>query len=359
MAGTLDSNVPWLAHADSGPTLAAIQPYAAGLKHLDLFVDSIEYPPGHWANLAIALGQMVSLKILGLGCRSLCNQVLAAVGQIPGLEVLSLRFRRNAHLNLSNLHVPHGLFACLSRLVVTGAWPNHLLHLINLQPLIANIQSARLDAFEGSRHDHYLDRVLEVLQDGAKHLRDLDIFFPASLDGPYELQSSRFMHIISGITLEHVGLHNLCLPIEQPFGQFIEQCNRWKGSLQQFIMPEQTASLWEVESFAKFLRLEFLALNLQVIDVPHVREAYQKPISSRVLRMESYFLLHHLRPEAVDKLALFFLRCWKDVVLVMAGRTLQEDEQCDLLDNWVYVTLLKELARLKGRQPTTSTVKWG
>ncbi|KAG8736221.1 hypothetical protein FRC10_009558 [Ceratobasidium sp. 414] len=304
VGGTLDSSVPWLGHTDSGLALTAIHPHAAVLKHLDLFVDAAEPPSGHWVRLTTALELMASLKILGLGCHSLCDEVLAVIGRKVGLKVLTLRFRRNQHVDISRLQVPDGSFTELLRLVVLGAWPNHLFHLMKLQPLIANIRSVRLEVFEGPSLDRHLDKVFEMLRDGAKRLKDLDACFPLPVEGPYEIQSGQLMLIISEIPLKRIGLRNVCLPKEQPFHDFLEQCNKWQTTIMHFVMPDQPATPHDIELLAKFSRLQLLALNLQVIGAPAVKQAKSKPISGHVLRMESYFLLHHLQPDEVDKLAL-------------------------------------------------------
>ncbi|KAG8734300.1 hypothetical protein FRC10_011775 [Ceratobasidium sp. 414] len=354
----INYGVPWITDSDSNRILAAILPNSAGLQHLDLFTKADHSSLDHWANLATVLNAMVALRSLGLGSDSLCDSVLAAAGQIPELQVLTLRFYRDSNLDAANLHVPADSFHKLSHLVVRGAWPRDLFHLVQLRPLVAGIQSVVLDVFEGSRDDLSLEKAVVILRENAKYLEDLDLCFPLSMSGPYEIRSGALIPKVSQIPAKRIGLRNVRLRSEHPFDYFLASCATWRATLTHLVMPDQPASPHELQLLAKFSVLEVLSINIQVVDVPQVSEIKLKPISGKILRLESYFLLHHLRPRDVEQLALFLLTCWDDLTLVMARRTLQLDEMCDRLDGWVYDGLLKELSHLKGRDKTTNTAQW-
>ncbi|KAG9098569.1 hypothetical protein FS749_003512 [Ceratobasidium sp. UAMH 11750] len=353
-----ESNTPWISAADSILALSALHPRAASLKHLDFFVKADVPSWSNWANLAAELAAMTSLRCLSLGADTLSNSVLMAAGQIQGLKVLTIQFRLISQKDISSLLIPDGSFTQLSRLVVLGAWPTDLIHLVKLRPLIAGIKSAYLEVSEGSVIGHPLDQVFEVIRDNAKHLRDLDLCFPESPEGPYELRSNRLPSIISRIPLKRVCFRNACLPQGQPLKHFVADCQTWRETLTHFIMPRQPTSLDDLQLFAKFIALDVLAVDIKVDSIPSIQHTFPNPISKRALRLESYFLLHHLLPEMVEGVASFLHSCWGDVSLVMARRSLNQVEPLDRLDYWVYVSLLNELARQKQRKQKAITVHW-
>ncbi|KAG8733219.1 hypothetical protein FRC10_000343 [Ceratobasidium sp. 414] len=301
---SLGPSVPWVNPTDCVRVLATLATRIARMQHLDLFVTGRELPDGNHIELAAALRQMLSLKSLGLGCYSICNTVLAAAGQIQGLQSLTLRFHHDSDVDMANLQIPDGSFTKLSILVIWGAWPSQLFHLFKLQPLISKIQSAVLDVFEGSIIDRYLDKAFEILRDGAECLEELDLFFPSLTQEPYEIWSDRLLLIISDIPLKHIRMRHVCLSWGQgPFDEFLERCNTWQKTLVQFIMPDQPALPNDLVLFARFRALEVLSVNLQVVDVPAVQQLGEMPISAQTLRFESYFRLHELQPETVYNLA--------------------------------------------------------
>ncbi|KAG9101802.1 hypothetical protein FS749_003105, partial [Ceratobasidium sp. UAMH 11750] len=353
-----ESITPWVNTTDSILALAALQPRATGLKHLDLFIKADVPSWDHWVDLATTLAEMTSLRCLGLGADTLSNAVLAAAGQIPELRVLTLRFRPMSQTDISSLLVQGGSFARLSRLVVWGAWPTDLADLVNLSPLITGIRSAFLEVLEGSVVDRPLDQVFGALRGNAKCLEDLDLCFPEPIEGPYELRSSQLLSIISHIRLKRICFRNVCLPGDQSFGHFLAHCHIWQSTLTHFVMPCQPATLSDLQLFAGFSALDVLAVNIDVLNIPSIQSTHLNPISKRTLQLESYFLLHHLLPETVEALTLFLLSCWEDITLVMARRTLNRDEPLDRLDYWAYVTLLKELARQRRRNQTAITAQW-
>ncbi|KAG9095581.1 hypothetical protein FS749_010187 [Ceratobasidium sp. UAMH 11750] len=353
-----ESNTPWINTADSTLALAALHPHATSLKHLDFFVKADIPSWNSWVNLATVLAAMTSLSCLGLGADTLSNPVLAAAGQIPGLKVLTLRFRPISHRDITSLLVPGGSFAQLSRLVIWGAWPTDLAELMKLRPLIARIKSALLEVLEGSVIDHPLDRAFEALRDNAGHLEDLDLCFPEPVEGPYELRSSQLLPIISQMPLKRICFRNVCLPLDQPLEYFIAHCQTWQETLTHFIMPCQPATPYDLKHLARFAALDVLAVNITVVDIPPTQRTCLNPISRRAPQLESYFQLDHLLPEMVENLALFLLSCWDDISPVMARRTLDQNDPLDRLDYWVYVTLLKELAQRKQRKQTAIKVQW-
>ncbi|KAG9095688.1 hypothetical protein FS749_009996 [Ceratobasidium sp. UAMH 11750] len=301
---------------------------------------------------------MTSLRCLSLGADTLSNSVLVAAGQIQGLKVLTLRFRPISQKDINSLLIPDGSFTRLSRLVILGAWPTDLVHLMKLRPLITGIKSAYLEVSEGSIIDRPLDQAFEVLRDNAKHLRDLDLRFPEPEEGPYELRSNRLPDIISRIPLKRICFRNACLPQGQPLNHFVAHCQIWRETLTHFIMPCQPTSLDDLQLFARFTTLDVLAVDIKVDTIPSIQHTFPNPISKRALRLESYFLLHNLLPEMVEGLASFLHSCWREVSLVMARRSLSQNEPLDRLDYWVYVSLLNELARRKQGKQKAVTVQW-
>ncbi|KAG9079579.1 hypothetical protein FS749_008404 [Ceratobasidium sp. UAMH 11750] len=123
-------------------------------------------------------------------------------------------------------------------------------------------------------------------------------------------------------------------------------------------MPEQPISLHELELLARFGTLRVLTVNIQAVNVPATPQFPPRPISKETLQLRSYFMLHELRPNMVYDLARFLLTCWDDIVLVMAGRELDPEEPIDKLDHWVYDTLLREISRIKKREPSPNTACW-
>ncbi|KAG9090195.1 hypothetical protein FS749_000751 [Ceratobasidium sp. UAMH 11750] len=353
-----ESNTPWVSTGDGALALATLQTYAASLEHLDLFIKADTPSWNNWANLATALATMKSLRCLGLGADTLSSSVLVAAGQIQGLEVLTLRFRPMSQRDITSLHIPDISFTQLSRLVIWGAWPTDVVHLVKLRPLVAGIKSAFLEVPEGSVIDGLLAQAFEALRENANRLEDLDVCFPQPIGGPYELHSNHLLSIISQIPLKRICLQNVCLTPNQPFRHFIAHCSTWWATLSHFFMPHQPATLDDLQILARFTALDVLAINIEVVDIPLIQHHYVNPISRRTPRLESYFLFHHLLPEMAEGLALFLLSCWEDISLAMVGRTLDQDEPLDRLDYWIYTTLLKELAQRRGREQTVNTVQW-
>ncbi|KAG8792713.1 hypothetical protein FRC12_005107 [Ceratobasidium sp. 428] len=351
-------SVPWMTTSHSLRALSALQSCAANLTTLDFFVKADIPSWSGWSELAAGLAEMAALHSLGLGVDTLSQQVLAAIGQLPLLKLLTLRFHRFAQPGLRDLNVSSSWFQQLSNLAVYSASAESLFHLVQHRPLISGLQSAFLEVTEGSRIDRLLERAFQMLCDHAPRLDMLEICFPDNGDDAYEMRSQNLMPILSQIPLKKLALQNVYVSSDEVLEDFFWGCSIWQGSMTHLLMPCQIVTAAGLQALAGFHLLKVLCVNLDDNSpAPEVNPTLP-PINHKALRLESHFLLHKLLPDQVEALAWFLLSCWGDVTVVMTRLPLDQEDKKDRLDYWVYRHLLHKLAAIKGRKPSEDTAVW-
>ncbi|KAG8777711.1 hypothetical protein FRC12_000240 [Ceratobasidium sp. 428] len=353
-----DCSIPWMTTIHSSRALAALQNCATSLTTLDFFVKADVPSLDEWALLATCLQDMKALSCLGLGVDTLSKQVLAALGQLPSLRLLTMRFHQLARIDLQDLKIPSSWFQQLNSLAIYSVSAENLFYLLRQRPLISGLQSLFLDITAGSRIDHHLEQVLQILCSHAPGLHTLEICFPDRGEDAYEVQSQDLMPILSRLPLKKLALQNVYISDDETFETFILGCMTWRNSMTHFLMPCQIVTPFGLQALARFSALKVLSVNLdEDSPIPGV-DFTEPPINPGTLRLESHFLLSQMLPDEVEALAWFLLSCWDDVTPAMTRLPLDQAEQKDRLDYWVYHGLLCKLAEIKRRKPSEDTATW-
>ncbi|KAG8701083.1 hypothetical protein FRC09_005568, partial [Ceratobasidium sp. 395] len=289
--------------AHSSRALSALQSCATSLTALDFFVKADVPSWDEWALLAAGLTEMRALRSLGLGVDTLSRQVLAAVGQLPLLRLLTLRFHQSAQPGLQDWTVPSSWFQQLNNLAVHSVSAENLFHLLRQRPLISGLQSVFFEITKGSMIDHHLEQAFRMLCSHAPQLDTLEICFPDNGEDAYEMQSQDLMPILSRIPLKKLALQNVYVAEDEAFETLILGCRTWRSSMTHLLIPCQIVTPFGLQALAQFSTLKVLRVNLdEDSPIPGV-DATEPPINSGTLHLESHFLLSQMLPDKAEALA--------------------------------------------------------
>ncbi|KAG9098218.1 hypothetical protein FS749_004341 [Ceratobasidium sp. UAMH 11750] len=340
-----EHQIPWITSEEALPALDAVLPFSPHIRHLDFPVvtDPNSDFFGGWPRLVQALSQMTNLTTLALGCDSLREDVVLALGNLPMLSSLTLfsvdpldQEADQLSNRLGGLAFEDALFPRLSELTCSPFSVPDALTILNIQPMVAGIRLLALDLTPVDCLDPRLQLVFGSLRSVTRRLESLYLRLPwvdfEDRHHPKQLQRRDLVSDLFHIGLKRVHIVHLVCPPDAPGGFMFEHSASWRDTLTHLRLGS-VIRLQDLPALTALSALEVLYAPLLGLIVPSTEgtASLSPPRSPRTIHLKSNFMLQAVHTDAV---ALFLLSCWDSLVLEWCG-DVDEPELVQDLRNWL------------------------